>query len=485
MKKIILSTLTFLCAFTAFAIAQKEVKPDNLVIKKNGKEVDVTFTVKADTKTTSANYKLLLTPVLYNGVKELSLKQIVFESRRTRIIDRRNGIPPMKNTYSAEYGQTIEYATHVPYEEWMHGASFRIDQLKEGCCSEELLATDLVKNLALTPDEIPVYQVQMQYSYVKPEAEVPKFRHEIGTAYVEFRQGSAVLLADFRSNQAELSKIQKSIEWVKKEEGTTITGIKLFGSCSPEATWNFNARLAAERANTVKSYIYTRYKVQPDIIEVESIPEDWNLFQKLMEESTLPERDAILAIINSDKDPDVKNAELSKMPVYTDLMKNVYPFLRKVDYEVKYSVKGFDLEQSKRVLETTPKNLSLIEFYVIANSYPVGSHEFNRAFELAAREFPEDEVAGMNAAVMALKQGNVSQAEYYLRKIKLSGSGSPQYNNVLGVVATLKGEYSTAKSYLEKAAQAGLTEAVVNLDELKKKVTNKDAIEEREKTLNL
>lgn len=474
MKKILLLTIVALWSATAFAAPEKELKTDNLTIVKKGQSINIGFTVNIGDRAKSRDYKLVLTPVLYNGTTEEKLKQIVVETRRTRIVDERNGVAPLKGAYMAEFGNKIDYTITIPYEGWMEGSSLRLDQLVCGCCTEDFSTMALGSGFKFV---IPVYNITPHYSYVKPDAEIPKYRHESGAAYVEFQQGRSVLLADFRSNAAELSKIRNSINLVKEQEGTTITDIDLMGSCSPEGSWLLNSKLAAERVSVVRAYIIAKYGVSGDIIKANSIPEDWATFKTLIERSDIAEKEAVLAIINSDKDPDVKDKELSKLPIYNSyLMNTIYPQLRKVDYRVNYIVKGFDLEESKRVLETMPKNLNLIEMYVIANSYPKGSAEFNRAFEIAAREFPTDAVAATNAAITAYNNGDIAKAESYLSNIK--SSEVAEYNNMVGVLAMVKGDYTKAETYLKKAADKGLADAKANLEELNKKLENIKAIKE-------
>lgn len=55
----------------------------------------------------------------------------------------------------------------------------------------------------------------------------------------------------------------------------------------------------------------------------------------------------------------------------------------------------------------------------MANSYPENSLEFLEVFETAARMYPEDEVAGINAAVASLSRNDLVSAERYLKRVNL------------------------------------------------------------------
>ena len=117
-------------------------------------------------------------------------------------------------------------------------------------------------------------------------------------------------------------------------------------------------------------------------------------------------------------------------------------------------------------MKTQPQKLSLNEMYMVANSYEKGSKDYNELFDVAVKMFPNDELANLNAAYTAIDRGDTVSAEQYLKK---AGS-SPQTDNALGAVAVLKKDYSTAKSYFQKAADAGLAEAKTNLQELLKRM---------------
>ena len=166
----------------------------------------------------------------------------------------------------------------------------------------------------------------------------------------------------------------------------------------------------------------------------------------------------------------------SGMP-YQYLLRNVYPRLRVAVCKVNFNVKNFDVEEAKEVIKTRPQNLSLNEMFMVANSYPAGSHEFVDVFEVAVRMYPENEIANMNAAAAAILRKDLVAAERYLNKVD---SKEPEYINSRGVVALLKGDYKQAEKYLKAAAGSGLEAAKDNLDELAKKKAN---IAEIEKTI--
>ena len=118
----------------------------------------------------------------------------------------------------------------------------------------------------------------------------------------------------------------------------------------------------------------------------------------------------------------------------------------------------------KRQITTRPQKLSLQEMYMVANSYPKGSEEYNNVFDTAVKMFPEDKLANLNAALAAIDRGDKVSAEKYLKK---AGTGA-EVDNARGCLATLNEDYDSAKLYFQKAVNGGLKEAQENLDKINK-----------------
>ena len=98
------------------------------------------------------------------------------------------------------------------------------------------------------------------------------------------------------------------------------------------------------------------------------------------------------------------------------------------------------------MLATRPQNLSLDEIYLLANTMEPGSDEYHEVFEVAVRLFPEDPLANLNAANLALLRGEIDSAERYL----LKAGDSPDADYARGMFYAKKKDYDTALRYLNK-----------------------------------
>jgi len=154
---------------------------------------------------------------------------------------------------------------------------------------------------------------------------------------------------------------------------------------------------------------------------------------------------------------------------YRFMLREYYPHLRKAICKIEYDVQNFNIEQAKVLIHSRPQNLSLNEIYLVALTYKNGSPEFIELFETAVSVFPDDKIANLNAASAALSRKDTLLAEKYLKKAETS---TPEYENAVGVLHLLRGDYEQAKLHLNKAAESGLKQANLNLEELAKKEEN-------------
>ena len=74
------------------------------------------------------------------------------------------------------------------------------------------------------------------------------------------------------------------------------------------------------------------------------------------------------------------------------------------------TIANFKVDEGKEIIKTQPQYLSLNEMYLVANSYPKGGDDFIKVFDIAVRMYPDDEVANLNAAAVALSKKDLPDA---------------------------------------------------------------------------
>ena len=113
--------------------------------------------------------------------------------------------------------------------------------------------------------------------------------------------------------------------------------IGLTASASPEGALALNERLARGRALSLKRRLGARFGRQVDtLIAVRSVGENWTELGRLIAASdSLPHREAILALLGAEKNPDRREAALrGRYPQeYKYIRERLYPLLRSVDFK--------------------------------------------------------------------------------------------------------------------------------------------------------
>lgn len=125
--------------------------------------------------------------------------------------------------------------------------------------------------------------------------------------------------------------------------------------------------------------------------------------------------------------------------------------------------RNFDVGQGRIIIRENPKYLSLSEMYQVAISYPKGSKDFVDVFDIAVRMYPNDEVANLNAAAVALSQKDLNAALKYMEK---ADHTTAEFLNNTGVYNFLNGDIQRAVAAFEQAARLGNEAALSNFRQL-------------------
>lgn len=433
--------------------------------------INMDIVLQENLKLTS-NHVATLTPFLEENGKKKILPSIVVYGRKRDIVNQRNNVKP-ENTYTVirrerNEEQKVNYLVQMPFEAWMRTADMKLNVDVCGCCDLlEESSGELITQLNISP-----LKILPTIAYITPQAEGVKHRAVEGSAYLDFPVNKYIIYPEYRRNTVELAKIRATIDTVRNDNTTTLTGIKIHGYASPEGSYANNTRLAKNRTQALVDYVTSYYNFDKNLITSESTPEDWEGFRKFVAASSMDKKDEILRLMDDESiNIDKKERDIAKLvgpQGYQFILNECYPALRHSDYTVNYTVRGFNLEESKEIINRRPQLLSLQEIYLVAQSYEPGSEEFNHSFRVAATMFPDDPIANLNAGAMEIqKGGDMTTAKKHLAK---ADQKAPETLNNLGVIAMLEGDLDVAEKYFNAAKAAGLSaQADANLKELKKK----------------
>jgi len=458
-------------ALSADSVSEGGVNADSVRLTRNGEYMTVAMTLDLSDLNVSSNRAVLLTPRLVNGADTVDLPSVGVYGRRRYYTYVRNGKSMLSGAdeqtfHASQRPDALPYLTHVDYAGWMDGAELRLDRREYGCCGQMLDE----RHAMLGRYEAPAPQPRAFFPelvYVRPQAERSKSRSLEGSAFIDFPVNKTVIYPDYRRNTAELGRIRATIDSVRDDRDVTITQVWLKGYASPESPYAHNRNLAIGRTAALKEYIQQLYHFGSGVIATDHEPEDWAGLRKRVEESNLDHRTEILALIDSDLDPDKKEWRIkSTYPdEYRFMLQNFYPALRHTDYRIAYEVRTYsNVEQIRRVFVEKPQKLSLNEFYLMAQEYEPGTDAFTEVFETAVRMYPDDMTANLNAANAAMRRGDNRAAARYLAK----AGDSAEAVYARAALCIRQGDLTNARTLLKQAANMGLSQAEETLRELDK-----------------
>ena len=399
----------------------------------------------------SKSQSIVLTPVVLKGDSLRAFPSVVVNGRQRHVLYQRLRRPASEQEVvrANGTGQQLDYTAALPLVPWMHGA--RIQLVSDSCgCGWSNLGPSARQPVTLIDPEWPL-------AFVTPKAEVKSYSLN-GSAFLDFPVSRTEIYPDYRKNPRELEKIFRTIQTVKDDPNATITHISIHGYASPESPYANNTRLANGRAAALRDYVCRLMELPSSIFTIQATPEDWDGLRRYVADSTgITHRAEIIRLIDSDLEPDPKEARIKAQypEEYKYMLQNWYPALRHSDYEVRYTVRSFTVEEAKQLLRTKPQQLSLNELYLVAQTCEPGSEEYEEVFQTAVRLFPDSPEANLNSANVALRENRLKEAAAYLAK----AGDIPAAEHARGVLAAKEGHYDEARRCFTAASKAGVPEA--------------------------
>lgn len=474
-------------AMTALLLPVGAVTPDELgILNSVAVPVDGSMRYSAeivlDALRLKANRQLYLTPVIEDGEgNSVALPAVVVNGRSMQIGWERGTVRPsdrytqgIEKVVGRQNGrrQTVGYSASTPMEPWMLGSKAAVKWMVDSCGCGHLAGTS-----AFTPTYLGLNPLEkMRVAYVTPAVtELPVTLHE-GHARVQYEVNRSELHAEPYvcrngqpiDNRLELSIIDDSISNALSNRNMEITKLSICGYASPEGSYTANERLATERSRSLASYIADRYSLPADRWEYSAVAENWEGFLTLAREDTyLPEgqKETLIELIErpayGPTDYDAKEAELKKRfgKTYTGMiLPEWFPQLRTTKFQISTRLKPLTDRELAEVIKTDPDKMSLNQMFRVSRLYAEGSPEFNEVMDIMLRYYPDDPAANLNAASAAIKRGDYAGAERFLT---MAGS-SAEADNARGILATWRGDMTTARKLFEKASS--LPEAAKNLE---------------------
>ena len=470
--RILIIAALMACATSALAqttvlLTGEKQKADSRVMIRNyqvaqtdGKTV-VSLDFVLDSLLVPSNRYRAFTPVIIsNDSTQIDrLKTFIVTGRTQEIVFDRDGVDPLyadncvKVRRQKGEPQTYSYTDAVDRQPWHQGASVYMECDLCGCGDQKKNELAYLGNLT-PPDP---YDLICLADIVPAPSKKERNLH--GSAYITFVVNKWEMKPDYMNNRRELRKITDTLDVMVADPNVSVRQVKIHGWASPESPYEHNKMLATNRAKSLTEYVKQQYNLPDNVFApAEATPENWLGLRKAVEEMSedvLPHKQQILAIIGDlSLQPDPKELKIKKQypDEYRYLLENVYPGLRRSDYDISFNFSDFTLEQAKEIYKKKPYQLSLREMWDVAQTMEPNSRDYNKVMQTAVNVYPDAPEALVNLANVAIRQRDLLKAESLLER----AGDSAEALNTRAVIAIILQHYEEAETLLQQAAAKDL-----------------------------
>jgi len=369
----------------------------------------------------------------------------------------------------------FDYKAGIPYKAWMKDATLMLRMRECGCNGKPagVYEDKITERITQPQEHTSSVEKNIDTRYLNlvnivPLVDGEDTLHALKGSIPFWGTNGLDKLSGSKQAYEIYFRLREAVRSLQHQSGTTITTLKVTGYGAPTGNYRKNEKNASLHALFLKDYLRENYVVSKVPLEVTWVAEDWDSIRTLVAASNMPLREAVTDIIRTVDLTKGRERTLMKLAdgvPYDYLCERIFPRVRRVEYTINYTQHRLDTAEGRRLFEMGSRSLKLSEFFAVAMSYPKGSNEYNDAFDLAARLFPDSPEAAINAAAVALSKRDVKKARAYLAKY----ATLPLAYNNMGILYLLEGNRDKAEVYLQMAAAGGVPEAKQTLASLRDK----------------
>ncbi len=156
---------------------------------------------------------------------------------------------------------------------------------------------------------------------------------------IRYQINLSKLISTLDGNSQELKSLNMFMDSLMRDSLMNLTSVNIVGYASPDGSLAFNQKLAMNRAADFKHYVDTKYNLSSKYkVTTEGMVASWNDCRAAVEASSIPNKQAVLTIIDSRDMPQAKEQRLKALPTSWSYLKSkILPPMRRVDMTMNYS----------------------------------------------------------------------------------------------------------------------------------------------------
>ncbi|MFA9391219.1 MAG: tetratricopeptide repeat protein [Prolixibacteraceae bacterium] len=242
-----------------------------------------------------------------------------------------------------------------------------------------------------------------------------------------------------------------------EDQRKELKGIEISAYASPDGELSLNDKLSQKREGTATDYF--KKAVKDDAItanlKAKYTAEDWEGFQKLMEKSTIQDKELILRVLTMYSDPEVREKEIKNLSeAFTSVASEILPQLRRAKFLASVDLIGKTDEELLAAAQNEPATLNQAELLYAATLTEDNAMKmaFYKSF---VKQFEDDWRGYNNLGMVQVWEGDFEAASTNFDKADKLDEKNPIVQNNLGVIELKNGETAKAKELFAAASGIG------------------------------
>jgi Flp pilus assembly protein TadD len=265
-------------------------------------------------------------------------------------------------------------------------------------------------------------------------------------------QQSTVRNAEVKAE--DITALTAKIVEAKNEMNKSVESLQISSYASPDGALELNTKLAERRQKETEKFLNAELKKikSPLTLESRFTPEDWDGFQKLMENSNIQDKELILRVLSMYKDPEQREREIKNLAAaFKQIADDVLPQLRRSQLKLMVKVSGKSDEEIARLAKSNPSELN-VEEMLYAATLTSEVAEKQAIYKKVAEIYPNEIRAYNNMGQVCYQNGNIDNAEKAFAKALAIDPRNVDANYNAGLVAMAKNDLTKAETYFANAA---------------------------------
>lgn len=425
-----------------------KVTPDPL--EEHGDSVAVTISGTYPAKLFPKKATVTTTPVIkYNG-GEKALKPVVLigekvEGTGTKISNSKGG--------SFSYTDKVAYTPEMKVATLELRATGAVKKKTKTLPAKKVADGTIITPLLVKADDKAIVGKD-NFQKVVPHSEMAQIFFVINQSQVRTSE----------LNSAEMKAFKQYIMSAIVNPNIAFKNMNISAYASPDGELTLNANLAENRAKETKKSMMAAFKDKKMILEaaqkdefynIVTTAEDWDGFKKLMEASSIPDKDLILRVLTMYPDGETREKEIKNLSkTFVEVADKILPQLRRSVMTLNVDVNSRTDEQITKLAASAPDSLSVEEILYAATL----TQDINTKLDIykkAETKYAADWRTSNNVGMIYLMQNKLNDAEAEFKKADALSANNPIVKNNLGIVARWKGDRKAAMDMYKSAGAAG------------------------------